>query len=312
MSTAQISFVVPVYNVKPYLEQCLESIISINVEKEIILIDDGSTDGSRDILEQYQQKYPYITLVCQSNKGVSVARNIGIKLAKGEFIQFVDSDDFLLDTNYDLLIKHAKNNNADILRFQYLWFMPDGQNFSLYPPVLVNLSQIPESAIFAQSNGIIYLNKLYEKQVLPGIVLGFFRTSTLRKYNLHFFEHISAVEDQLFLMEMLSKTNIQVIEYLKPVYGYRFNTQSLSQKSNNVKFIRDGFKACDILWQELIHSQDDEIKHIIYGTIMRNYNMIYHSHYLKLSEENKRIVKDLFSQEIISQLERFFNSKIEL
>lgn len=114
--TAQISFVIPVYNVKPYLVQCLESVIRTNVEKEIILIDDGSTDGSREILEQYQQKYPYITLVCQSNKGVSAARNIGIKLAKGEYLQFVDPDDYLLTDDYGWLIQQAKSSNSDVLR----------------------------------------------------------------------------------------------------------------------------------------------------------------------------------------------------
>lgn len=308
----KVSFVVPVFNVKSYLEKCLESIIRTNVEKEIILVDDGSTDGSREILKAYQEKYPYITLVLQSNKGVSAARNIGIKLAKAEYIQFVDSDDFLLIDNYDLLIKQAKATNADILRAQYLWVMPDGSKLSIYPPALLDVSEIPEGAIFAQSDGMFYLKKLYNKNIFPGVFLGFFCTETLRKYDSLFIENLSALEDQIFLWTFLSKDNIRVLEFLKPIYGYRFNPEGLSNKTNSVDFVLDIFKACDILWNEFYKVEDSELSSIIYGTIMRGYNIIYEGHYLKFTEENKAKVKHFFSPDIIASLEKFFNKKIEL
>lgn len=88
------SIIVPVYNVESYVEQALNSVLQQNFYNyEIILINDGSTDNSGDICYYYSKKYPHITFVSQPNGGLSVARNTGIELAKGEYLVFLDSDD---------------------------------------------------------------------------------------------------------------------------------------------------------------------------------------------------------------------------
>lgn len=90
-----ISVIIPVYNVKPYLEDAIESVIHQSyTDIEIILIDDGSTDGSGEICDRYQKIDSRIIVIHQENKGLSVARNVGLDLCKGEIISFLDSDDF--------------------------------------------------------------------------------------------------------------------------------------------------------------------------------------------------------------------------
>lgn len=91
-----ISVIVPVYNVEKYLPQCLDSLIKQTfLPFEIICVNDGSTDGCNEILSRYAAKDRRIRLICQNNRGLSAARNAGLKKAKGQYVLFVDSDDFL-------------------------------------------------------------------------------------------------------------------------------------------------------------------------------------------------------------------------
>lgn len=110
-----ISVIVPVYNVEKYLSSCIESIINQTYHNlEILLIDDGSTDNSGKICDEYAQKDERIHVVHQENKGQSCARNVGIKRASGRYIAFVDSDDRLHLKMYEKLISMMKEKNADI------------------------------------------------------------------------------------------------------------------------------------------------------------------------------------------------------
>jgi glycosyltransferase involved in cell wall biosynthesis len=112
-----LSVIVPVYNVKNYLSRCLESIINQTLEKiEIICINDGSTDGSEKILEDYSGKDKRIKVVHQKNNGLSSARNAGIKYATGKYISFVDSDDYLNKECYSLCIPLFKMG-IDVVSF---------------------------------------------------------------------------------------------------------------------------------------------------------------------------------------------------
>jgi len=112
----KISIIIPIYNSEKYLYKCIESVINQTLrEIEIICIDDGSTDSSLSILEKFKEKDNRIIVISQRNEGAGVARNVGIKNANGEFVIFIDSDDFY-PGNYVLekLYKNAKINNAKI------------------------------------------------------------------------------------------------------------------------------------------------------------------------------------------------------
>ena len=112
---AKISVILPVYNVAIYLRECLDSIINQTLsDLEIICINDGSTDNSLDILREYEKNDKRIIVVDKKNEGLSVTRNLGITLATGEYISFVDSDDYLDVDFYDILYNAAKKYEADI------------------------------------------------------------------------------------------------------------------------------------------------------------------------------------------------------
>lgn len=118
----KLSIIVPVYNVADYLPKCLDSLLAQDLpqnEYEIIVVNDGSTDDSGEIAKQYAEKYVNIILINQENQGLSGARNTGIQYAKGDYIQFVDSDDYLEENVLGGLMKQAQEEKLDVLRFKY-------------------------------------------------------------------------------------------------------------------------------------------------------------------------------------------------
>ena len=118
----KLSIIVPVYNVADYLPKCLDSLLAQDLpqnEYEIIVVNDGSTDNSADIAQQYADSYANICLVNQANQGLSGARNTGINHAKGDYIQFVDSDDYLEENVLGGLMKQVEDDDLDVLRFNY-------------------------------------------------------------------------------------------------------------------------------------------------------------------------------------------------
>lgn len=111
-----LSVIIPVYNVKPYLEKCVESIVDQTYHNlQIILVDDGSTDGSQTICDELAQKDSRIVVIHKENGGLSTARNVGMDRAKGYYIAFVDSDDWLERNMYEVLINQLEAHDADLV-----------------------------------------------------------------------------------------------------------------------------------------------------------------------------------------------------
>ena len=111
----KISVIVPVYNVEQYLERCVDSIINQTYKNlEIILVNDGSTDNSGQLCDELAKKDDRIRVIHKKNGGLSDARNVGIDEAESELIGFIDSDDYIDEDMYELLINNMKNANADL------------------------------------------------------------------------------------------------------------------------------------------------------------------------------------------------------
>ena len=110
-----VSVVVPVYNSKLYLRKCLDSLVNQTMrEIEIIAVDDGSTDGSSHILDEYAERYPNIIVIHQPNQGQGAARNTGVSVARGQYIGFVDSDDYVDSNMYKHLCSLISETDADV------------------------------------------------------------------------------------------------------------------------------------------------------------------------------------------------------
>lgn len=116
MEKTLVSIIVPIYNGEKYINRCLDSIVSQTLKNiEIIIINDGSTDNTENILKEYIKSDSRIKYIKTSNKGVSNARNIGLKNSSGEYIGFVDIDDYIVSNMYEKLYEKSKKNNADIV-----------------------------------------------------------------------------------------------------------------------------------------------------------------------------------------------------
>lgn len=120
-----LSLVVPVYNVEKYLKPCLDSMIRQDFDSscEILLIDDGSTDGSGNICDEYSQKYEIFSVFHKTNGGLSDARNYGLKRAKGEYVHFVDSDDILRDDYATIILKEIRLVSPDLIHINFERFV---------------------------------------------------------------------------------------------------------------------------------------------------------------------------------------------
>lgn len=120
---AKISVIIPIYNTEKYLKQCLDSLKNQTIKDlEFICVDDGSSDSSLSILQEYVNIDSRFILIKQKNEGPGIARNNAIKLANGEFIMFVDSDDWIEPNTCEVLYNYAKDNNANIVQFNYKKF----------------------------------------------------------------------------------------------------------------------------------------------------------------------------------------------
>ncbi len=112
----QLSIVVPVYNVEKYISKCIESIVAqTNKNFELILVDDGSTDNSGSVCDQYARKYDFIRVYHIQNRGIGGARNYGVKHAEGEYILFVDADDYIANKTVDVFYKLEEQKKTDIV-----------------------------------------------------------------------------------------------------------------------------------------------------------------------------------------------------
>lgn len=178
MNNPLISVIIPIYNTGKYLYNCLDSIINqTHKNLEIILIDDGSTDGSAEVCDEYGKKDNRIIVIHQKNAGVSKARNAGLKIAKGDYLHFPDSDDYIDLDCYEYCLNLMNEHQCDIVSFDYYVTYKDKENRHYCPEETYGLFNTKESHK-AILNGVPFAcNRLYSKKAVSGI---FFREDIYR------------------------------------------------------------------------------------------------------------------------------------
>ncbi len=208
----RLSIIIPVYNKESYLEKCLNSVVCQTAKDiELILIDDGSQDGSGKICDKYAAKYPWIRVFHQENKGVSSARNCGIKNAQGKYIGFVDADDIIDSSMYEQLLSIAEKESLDVVFCDLL--------------VSVQGKRRQDEFKHIQKNSFFSCDKLepvnlFEMSIF--VVKGIFLKEIVVDNNICFEENIKLSEDRMFLIEFLgtAKTGYYLGETL---YFYEMN-----------------------------------------------------------------------------------------
>ena len=166
MKKIKVSIIVPVYNVEKYLSKCLDSLINQTLKDiEIIVINDGSPDNSQEIIDIYQKKYPkLIKSYIKANGGLGDARNFGLKYAKGDYIAYVDSDDWVEPDMYEKLYKKAIADNADIVVCGYNVYNEKNEKLKEEKSYNERISDNKKMQIFLGDNSA--WNKIYKKEII--------------------------------------------------------------------------------------------------------------------------------------------------
>lgn len=207
-SMPKITINVPVYNVESYLRQCLDSLIGQTLsEIEIILIDDGSTDNSGNICDEYAQKDSRIQVFHKENEGLASARQYALEKANGEYFISCDSDDWVDSTMYEELYKKAKEENADIVICDFFYNYPDGRQ--------IQANNIPKDC----SQDALLRDVLMRR--LSGTTGSkLFRKDIFQHYNISWEKGINLGED-IFVFLKLLQYPLNIVSLPKAFYHYR-------------------------------------------------------------------------------------------
>lgn len=221
------SVILPVYNVEKYLERCVESVLCQDYTNyEIILIDDGATDSCPQICDYYANKYPFVQTVHKRNGGLSSARNVGLEIAKGKYILFCDSDDWIDKDTLSTLYKSLKREKFDLIKFNY--FRHTENSIPQY--------SIAKAGIYKNRDDLELLRDmaLYHtgKYSLSACQHGYSREFILNERIKFVSEREVGSEDYLFNIEVLMKAkSVCIIEQC--LYYYDLREGSLTQRYRN-------------------------------------------------------------------------------
>lgn len=235
-----ISVIIPVYNVELYLRRCLDSVINQTYKKlEIIVVNDGSTDDSLNICKEYEQKDKRVILIDQKNGGLSDARNKGINVAKGEYIAFLDSDDFYDLNLFNDFAKKFKNIKCDIFIFKALKCFDLSNNISFAKNKEIEKITNIECMKRILSNELdnFAVNKIYNKKIMKNIQFpigkNFEDIGTIYKYVLNsseiyvtsseyygYYQRNNSITNSMKACDIINRLNFSIerYEYIKKEY----------------------------------------------------------------------------------------------
>ena len=256
-----ISVIVPVYNVEKYLRKCLESIINQTLkELEIICVNDGSTDNSLAILKEYAQKDKRIKIINKMNEGLGAARKTGLDHAKGDFIAFIDSDDWIKVDAYEKIYNNAISNDSDVVISNLIRYNENKKSYTYWEGN--DLTPYFEENVNFNSFYFDYTKiKPYLLNRSFSACIKLYKIDLLRGYNDFYFPKHTAFEDIPFHLQVLLRA--RRISFCKDkLYIYRVsNTNSISNSSRKSIKVLDIFKVVDKVENILIETKKmDELK----------------------------------------------------
>lgn len=254
-SSQKISVILPIYNAKDYLRKCLDSICNQTyTELEIICVDDGSTDGSEKIVDEFGKRDPRIKIVHKENGGESNARNTGLRIATGEYIAFCDCDDWIDSDMYEVLAQELGNENIDMVASG--WY----KDTNLQSQEIKN--NLPVSnQVFGRDELLKYLymrdsyrgfaymwNKLYKREILK---------DKEGKWIL-FCDDLRLGGDVLYLAE--AALNVKKAKYVERAFYHYYQRNESGCHTKDIKKLRDWLRAYELVLQRFEKEQiADEI-----------------------------------------------------
>ncbi|VJR98268.1 glycosyl transferase family protein [Streptococcus pneumoniae] len=289
----KVSVIIPVCNVEKYLRRCLDSVVNQTYKDiEVILVNDGSPDNSKEICEEYVAKYSNIQLINQKNAGLGAARNTGLQYITGNAVTFVDSDDWLELDAIEYYVASMKKSDADIVVTQMIrkkeYFSNEGTNGTTIKEEVLNQEQFAKKYFKIDGNNIEYYAcaKLYKREIAREV-----------KYPVGLFaEDVPAAFGYIIRSQ-------KIFYSTKVTYNYFFNDNSLTAKFTDKDF--DLEKIWDLVVEEAkVYGNED---YILYAKVNRyriDFNLLCR---IALSENKSDIEK--YSQEIVVLLGKVKENK---
>lgn len=237
----KISIIIPVYNASDSISQMLDSILAQTLyEFEVLMIDDGSTDKSGRILDDYSAKDKRFKVFHKQNEGVAMARQLGVDNAKGEYCIHADADDWMNPTMLEELYTEAKAKNADVVIADYFVNSKQSERISKQQPSALSPVHI--------------LQDMFDNKIFGSLWHKLVRTDLYKKYNASFFKGINHCEDLLIWVQLLQHPEVKVSYLPKAYYHYVVNDNSITRHFTHETYeMRLRFR--DKL-QELLHIAD--------------------------------------------------------
>lgn len=256
-----LSIVVPVYDVEQYLPRCIDSILKQSfTDFELILVNDGSPDNCPIICDEYADKDDRIKVIHKENGGLSDARNTGINKARGKYISFIDSDDFIVENTYEVLISQAEINSLDIIT---------GNALNYYSEENIRLKTRKRS-FESVLNGRSFLKKSYDEGAMVHCVVSSIYSSALIKDNNLFFKKGILHEDNLWTPQVFLKAE-RVMYYDIDFYMHFQREGSITKRKDKTKNGIDLINICYELEEIYKTIQEEDIRDILNDVLVSTY-----------------------------------------
>ena len=252
MNTIDLSIIIPVYNVEQYIEECLVSTLTAlsQFKSEIIIVNDGSTDNSMCIVDNYCARFPFIKVINQRNVGLSAARNVGLSLAHGKYVAFIDSDDYI-DDNIKKIVKIAIDSESDIVIGDYLEFNDlDRRSCSL---VAINAKDCESY------EGLLFFKKYY-RQLRSVVWRSIYKRDFLLKNNIQFHEGVFFEDVEFTPIDMCAAHH--VIYSGITFYHYRKRKNSITTSVSSIKKVTDSLSIWCVLSDKSQSISDSKARNI--------------------------------------------------
>ena len=276
----KVSVIVPVYNVEKYIDKCLESLIFQTLDDiEIIIVNDGATDASKIAIQRYINRYPEkIIYVEKENGGLSDARNYGIPYATGEYIAFVDSDDYVEKNMYEKMYELAKKENSDMVECDFYWeyekklkydkgITYKGKKEMLVNARVVAWNKLIKTSIIKENNlefpkGLRYEDIEFTYKLIPYIN----KVSFLKEPMVHYIQRDNSISNNQ------NERNKEIFDVLDNVIQYYKDKNIYDEYKEELEYVYTRYLLCSSFLR-MVKIQDKKIRKELLSQTWKNLNM---------------------------------------
>nr|WP_239534446.1 CDP-glycerol glycerophosphotransferase family protein [Priestia taiwanensis] len=285
LTVKSVSVIVPIYNAEKYVVECLDSLVEQSLENiEVLLINDGSTDNSQTIAEEYVTNHPHLfQLINKENGGVASARNRGLTVATGEYVAFLDPDDYVLPNTYRVMYLKSRNTQSDTFignircfNTTRTWGIPYmAKLFDKELPEVRHIKTNPELGLSASS-----CNKLFKRNFLE-------------RHHIQFDEEISVGEDLLFTQQCLYLSNHTCVANINSLNYRVIQSEASLSKREDVRFFVHHYKAVQKLKAFYLANHLEQYSHTVEKAQWKFFINSITLRYKKLSKQDLDAVLDI-------------------